>query len=152
MYRLLMTIVALTTIVVSLTWAQSPSPSAIDIAQSYLLALDNNDLDVAGALFTDESSVFENGGNEGTWSHYREHHLQPEVEAIVSFKTTLGEPNSTSSKDGSMAVVTWPIEYHIELTEDRSVDSKGVVTFVLVRRGEEFRIQHLHWSSRRQKS
>ena len=152
MYRLPMTLAVAITLAASLTWAQSIAPSPTDVARNYLLALDNNDLDTAGALFADESSIFENGGNEGTWSHYREHHLQPEVESIVSFKTTLGEPDVASSKDGTMAVVTWPIEYHIELNEDRSIDSKGVVTFVLVRVEERYRIQHLHWSSRRMKN
>ncbi len=48
-----------------------------------------------------------------------------------------------------MAFVAWPIEYDIELRDGRMIESKGTVTFVLVKQDGEFRIRHLHWSSRK---
>ncbi len=50
-----------------------------DVAAAYLSALEASDLDRAGALFAEDSSVYETGGVEGTWQHYREHHLAPEM-------------------------------------------------------------------------
>ena len=131
--------------------AQAAPRGPVDVARGYFEAMDRSDLDAAAALFAETSSIFETGGTEGTWEHYREHHLGPEIGAIKTFETTLGEPESERSQDGSMAFVSWPIEYHIELASGRLIDSKGTVTFVLVRQGEELRIRHMHWSSRPKK-
>ena len=121
-----------------------------DLAWDYFQAMEEKDLDAAEKLFADPSSVFESGGDEGDWAHYRAHHLGPEIDAIKVFKTTLGKPEEVRSDDDSMAFVAWPIEYHIELEDGREIDSRGTVTFVFVRSGGgPFRIRHLHWSSRR---
>lgn len=126
-----------------------PVPDAVAVAKAYFGAVESSDLDAASSLFTADSSVFESGGVEGTWGHYREHHLEPELDAISAFETVLGEPEVAYSQDASMAFVSWPLEYHIELTDHRTIDSKGTVTFVLVEDGENYSIRHLHWSSRR---
>jgi hypothetical protein len=94
----------------------------------------------------------ETGGVEGSWANYRSHHIGPELASIDTFKTTLGEPDSFTSKDGSMAVVTWPIEYRIRLKDKRLIESRGTVTFVMVGEDDDYRIRHLHWSSRRKRT
>ena len=124
---------------------------AVGVCRTYFEAMDNSDLDAAEKLFAEESLIFETGGVEGSWNNYREHHLGPEIDAILSFKTSLGEPETMSSKDGTMSVVAWPIEYHIELKDDREIDSRGTVTFILLAEDGAPRIRHLHWSSRRVK-
>ncbi len=126
------------------------SPTAV--ASAYLDAMESGDLDAAEKLFGSPSSIYESGGQEGTWKHYREHHLGPEIDAIESFTISRGESESYKSQDGSMAFVAWPIEYRIVLEGDRTVESKGTVTFVLIHGDDGFRIRHLHWSSRKQKS
>lgn len=128
---------------------QDVLPQPTEIARSYFEAMDRKDLDAAEALFAKKSSVFESGGDEGDWAHYRAHHIGAELDAIVRFETTLGKPEEEISADGAMAFVAWPIEYHIALRDDREIDSRGTVTFVLVRSDDGFRIRHLHWSSRR---
>jgi len=120
----------------------------VGVAQAYFEAMDQSDLDAAEALFAESSSVFESGGVQGSWQRYREHHIGPELDEIKSFETTLGEPEGGESADGSMAFVAWPIEYHIELGNGQLIDSKGTVTFVLVKESGKYRIRHLHWSSR----
>ena len=131
--------------------AQAPKRGAVDVARAYLGAMDRSDLDAAGELFAKRSSIFESGGTEGDWAHYREHHIGPELGEIVSFETTLGEPEEEKSLDGSMAFVAWPIEYKIELKDGRVIDSRGTVTFVLAREQDAYRIRHMHWSSRKKK-
>lgn len=121
----------------------------ISVAKAYFEAMDAADLDAAGELFIEHSMIFETGGAEGNWEQYRTHHLGPEIDAIAVFETSFGEPDETASVDETMVLVTWPIEYHIELTDGRIVDSKGTVTFVLVQTQLGYRILHLHWSSRR---
>ncbi len=90
--------------------------------------MDDADLDAAERLFAKESSIFEGGGVEGTWSHYREHHIGPELAEFASFKTTRGTPEEVRSADGSMAMVAWPADYRIVLKDGKVVDSKGTVT------------------------
>ena len=132
--------------------AQDQPDTPIGIADAYLEAMENSNLDRAEALFADESSVFESGGVEGTWQHYREHHIGAELEEIASFTIAKGDASAEESADGGMAFVAWPIEYDIELKDGRMIESKGTVTFVLIREDGEYRIRHLHWSSRRKPS
>ena len=126
------------------------APTAV--AAAYLDAMESGDLDAAEKLFGSPSSIYESGGQEGAWKHYREHHLGPEIDAVESFTISRGESESQVSQDGSMAFVAWPMEYRIVLKGDRTIESKGTVTFVLVGGNDGFRIRHLHWSSRRKKS
>ncbi|MDY7091591.1 MAG: nuclear transport factor 2 family protein [Acidobacteriota bacterium] len=128
---------------------QTTPPAPVDVARSYFEAMDRKDLAAAEALFAKSSSIFETGGNEGDWPHYRDHHIGAELDAFVRFETSLGDPETEASSDGTMAFVAWPIEYRIELNDGRKIDSRGTVTFVLVRERGTLRIRHLHWSSRR---
>lgn len=126
--------------------ARSEGP--IEIAAAYLEAMESSELDRAGALFSEHSSIFESGSQEGSWSDYREHHIGPELEHILVFQIGRGTPQVESSEDGSMSFVAWPIEYHIELEGGRTVDSRGTVSFVIILEEGTQRIRHLHWSSR----
>lgn len=131
--------------------AETPSEPVI-VAGRYLDAMEVSDLDAAGKLFSTTSSVFESGGREGTWADYRNHHLGPEVGQIKAFKIIRGEPETAISKDRSMAFVGWPVEYRIDLKDSTVVESRGTVTFLLVKEKSVYRIRHLHWSSRRKQS
>jgi hypothetical protein len=124
---------------------------ALKVPGAYLDAMETGDLDAAGRLFASESSVFESGGQEGTWAHYREHHLGPEIGQIESFQVIRGTPEVETSGDRTMALVAWPIEYKIALKDERLIESRGTVTFVLTGEPGKYRIRHLHWSSRRKK-
>ncbi len=132
--------------------ASAGEDGATGVAAAYLDAMESGDLAAAGSLFAAESSVFESGGQEGDWAHYREHHIGPELSQIKGFMISRGENEIQESRDGSMAFVAWPIEYRIELEDLRIIESLGTVTFVLVRVNGGYRIRHLHWSSRRSKT
>ncbi len=143
---------ALFVVIASTTWvarATEPGMTPTETAAEYLSAMEAADLDAAALLFTEESSIFESGGVEGSWQDYRDHHLGPEIDAIDSFVISRGEATEEKSLDGSMAFVAWPIEYRIELADERIIESRGTVTFVLERNEDRYKIRHLHWSSRR---
>ncbi|MEK7330972.1 MAG: nuclear transport factor 2 family protein, partial [Candidatus Eisenbacteria bacterium] len=125
--------------------------SPVDVARAYLAAKDARDLAAAESLFADPSTIFETGAVEGAWKNYREHHIGPEIAGIDTFRTALGEPEVDRSADSTMAFVAWPIEYRIRLKDERLIESRGTVTFVLTRKGQDYRIRPLHWSSRRKK-
>jgi len=119
------------------------------VCAEYFDAMENSNLDKAGLLFVSNSSIFETGGEEGNWDHYRDHHIGPEIDQILEFKISRGQPEEQISADNSMAFVAWPIGYGINLKGGRKIKSKGTVTFVLIRENGTYRIQHLHWSSRK---
>ena len=129
--------------------AGAASREPLDVAVAYLARLQGSDLDGAGKLFARDSSIYESGGVEGTWQRYREHHLGPEVAEVTSFTIVEKDPEVVKSEDGSLAFVAWPIEYTIVLKDERTIRSRGTVTFVLVRETDTYKIRHLHWSSRR---
>lgn len=144
-------------ILLSAAVATAPTPASANenantptgTAAAYLAAMEASDLDAAEGLFSSASLIFETGGVEGTWKNYRDHHIGPELDAIESFVISSAEPTESKSADGSMAFVAWPIEYTIRLTEGRLIESRGTVTFVLERHEGDYKIRHLHWSSRR---
>lgn len=139
-----------TSLVLTSANVEAAAPTGpVAVAGRYLDAMESSDLDAAGKLFTVTSSVFESGGREGAWAVYREHHLGPETGEIRSFKISRGEPETGVSSDSSMAFVAWPIEYRIDLKAGKVVESRGTVTFLFVKEQSEYRIRHLHWSSRR---
>lgn len=129
--------------------AVSSGDTPVDVSRAVLEAMEARDLDAAEALFATTSSVFETGTVEGDWQHYRAHHIGRELDAFHRFEMKLGEPESVPSEDGSMAMVAWPLEYHIELHDGRKIDSVGTITFVLIREEDTFRVRHMHWSSKR---
>ena len=133
--------------------AEPAEPSATDpaaVVLAYLDASARSDLDAAAALVADDSVVFESGGGQGTWAQYREHHLGPEVAMFKSFDLETQTPRTWTSDDGSLALVTLPISYDIELKDGRKISSLGTVTFGLTRGGDgPYKIVHMHWSSRR---
>ena len=88
--------------------ASSPTATSegpIRAASAYLDAMESGDLAAAAALFTLESSIFESGGEEGDWQHYREHHLGPEMAGLESSRISRGKPETQASTDGSMAFI-----------------------------------------------
>ncbi len=129
--------------------ADSDAGSPIDIARRYFEAMSQKNLDAAGSLFAERSSIFETGRNEGDWAHYKAHHIGAELDAIKTFDTKLGEAEVEISGERQMALVAWPLEYHIILRDEREIYSRGSVTFVLTKTEDVWKIRHLHWSSRR---
>ena len=55
------------------------------------------------------------------------------------------------SADGSLAVVSGRLEYDIELTDGREIQSEAAVTWVLSAAGGDWRISHMNWANRRRK-
>ena len=63
-------------------------------------------LDTTGTqrLFTANSQVFESGGVEGTYRHYAEHHLGPELNEFSAF--TFSDYRAAVQVDGPYAFAT----------------------------------------------
>lgn len=138
-------------------WAQNSSPEEREAAavktvmKAYKDALQNLTTEGTFELFSPDSKVYEQGGVEGSYRDYIDHHLGPE----------LGHFNSFSFKDYTIEVeVSLPYAfttetyiYEIELNEDakggaRTIERKGVATSVLRKQAEGWKIIKTHSSSR----
>ena len=113
---------------------------------AYREALVARDADAMDALFADESFVYENGKAEGSFTHYMEHHLGPELDAITSF--TFGDPTVAVTRMGHLAYGRETYTYRIELADGRVIDREGVATSVLAHDASGWKIVQYHSSSR----
>ena len=113
---------------------------------SYRQALTARDADAMAALFAEDSFIYENGKDEGSFTHYMEHHLGPELDAITSF--TFGNPTLAVTRMGHMAFGRETYTYRIELADGRVIDREGVATSVLTHDADGWKIVQYHSSSR----
>ncbi len=121
----------------------SGAGAALEAYRDALVALD---LEAAGAVFAEDSLVFENGKAEGSWADYAEHHLGPELGHFHSFAFPTYEIELR--QHGHFAFGTERYTYRIELHDGRVIERDGVATSVL-RHGEDgWKIISYHSSSR----
>lgn len=134
--------------------AAAEAPSGDDgaavkaVLQSYKQAIENLDGEAASALFATDARIFEQGGDEGTWAFYLEHHLGPEFSEIKSFKFSDYEVDVQVS--GDLAIASETYRYRIELPETAEpIVRLGAATSVLRRTADGWKIFHYHSSSRK---
>lgn len=120
---------------------------ALTIGLAYLEGMSEGALDALDELFIvgDESSVYENGSNEGTWLHYKEHHLAPEHEAASDFRFTVKEESVQALGDGFLVKVVGSFSVRVR---EEARTYRAAVSYVLVPVESQLKILHLHWSSR----
>src|SRR3546814_15478516 len=83
-----LTITAITLAMLVAVPAQATEPvdyqgAAAALAQ-YKSAMEKRDLTGVEALFSPDAQIFESGGVEGNFAHYRDHHLGPELKEFRS--------------------------------------------------------------------
>lgn len=131
------------------TYAQNKEADAIKaVLKEYNNAVEK--LNVAGTekLFTADSKIYESGGSEGSYSHYLEHHLTPELKEFKSFKFS----DYTVEVDvaGIYAFASETYNYTIVIAKDNSeVNRKGIATSVLKKINGQWKIMISHNSSRK---
>ncbi|MDF7815547.1 MULTISPECIES: nuclear transport factor 2 family protein [Hymenobacter] len=95
-------------------------------------------LDTTGTtrLFVPNSVVLESGSREGTYAHYRDHHLGPELKEFNSF--TYADYKADVTVDGNYAFATESYTYTIGLKKDPKaktapapIKRRGVASSVL---------------------
>jgi ketosteroid isomerase-like protein len=127
--------------------------SDVDAIKQTLNAYKNKieSLDTAGVarLFVANSKVIEQGKDEGTISHYLEHHLGPELKDFKAFK--FSNYNVDVTINGNYAYTTESYTYTITLKDDKEIKSNGLATSVLQKQKGEWKIAQTHSSFRRAK-
>ncbi len=118
------------------------------VVTAYKDAIIRMDVSKTPALFWDDSAIFENGGVEGTFAYYLEHHLGPEFTDLAGFE--FRDHEMTVEIDGDTAFVSETYTYHITFkdTAREPIERRGVATSVLRKRGDEWRFDIYHSSAR----
>ncbi|ARS38123.1 DUF4440 domain-containing protein (plasmid) [Pontibacter actiniarum] len=120
------------------------------VLSSYKAAIEALDVSNTTHLFAKDSKVFESGGVEGTYSHYLDHHLGPELKVFKSFNYS--DYKVDVQVDGLYAFATETYIYTIVLAKDGStIKKKGVATSTLKNNNGKWEIVSLHSSSRNTK-
>ena len=128
-------------------YAQSGDAAVRDFLKSYDAAFNAKDLDKLGALYHPDVTVFEGGGIDRGWAAYRDKHLGPELKAFQNLQ--FGHSNVVVHMLGDGAAYV-TADYSIKYTSgERSVDSGGIATHVLVRDQGQWKIRHSHTAARR---
>jgi uncharacterized protein (TIGR02246 family) len=131
----------------------APTPdyqAATATLAQYKQAIESRDLSGVEALFAPDAQIFETGGIEGNFAHYRDHHLAPELKAFKSFAFK-GYKVSVRG-EGEVAIATETYSYTIILASGETVERDGVATSVLKWTDGKWRIISLHSSSRKPKA
>ncbi|OAO00870.1 hypothetical protein A8B75_16845 [Sphingomonadales bacterium EhC05] len=124
----------------------SSRSSPENVLTAYRNAIQKLDAAKMKSLFSEESQIFENGKAEGTFLHYLEHHLGPELDHVKSF--TFTQPTVSITQVDNTAFATETYGYVIVLHDDRKIERTGIATSVLVREGDNWKILRYHSSSR----
>jgi uncharacterized protein (TIGR02246 family) len=130
-------------------WADDRSDVAAVLKQ-YQSAIERLDAAAATPLFTADARIFEQGGDEGTWTTYLTHHLKPELAEFSRFTFSNYAVDVDVAIFGDLAVASERYRYDIVLKKDGAQLSRlGVATSVLKRTPQGWRILQHHSSSRK---
>jgi len=119
--------------------------------KKYKNALQDLTTDGTFDLFSDDSTVFEQGGVEGTYKNYIAHHLGPELGHFEKFN--FSDYTIEAKVSLPYAFTTETYVYTIVLKpkdgkEARTIHKKGVATSVLKKIDGDWKIIKTHSSSR----
>ena len=148
------TIFALIIIATSQVFGQhtnTEKQAVLKVMKTYKDALQNLTTEGTFELFTNDSEVFESGGVEGSYAHYIEHHLGPELGHFKKFE--FSDYEIDAEVDLPYAFTTETYVYTIVLNPDdngntRTIKKKGVATSILKKIDDKWQIVKTHSSSR----
>lgn len=131
----------------------APTPdyqAATATLAQYKQAIESRDLSGVEALFAPDAQIFESGGVEGNFVHYRDHHLAPELKEFKSF--VFKDYKVSVRGEDELAIATETFSYTIVLANGDKVTRDGVATSVLKWTDGKWQVIRLHSSSRKPKA
>lgn len=129
--------------------AETEAAAVRSVLTQYKSAIERLDATGTERLFTTDSTVFETGGVEGSYSNYLAHHLGPELKAFQSFK--FSDYKVDVRFEGQIALATETYNYRIETKAGEVAERRGIATTVLKKVGGQWKILQTHTSARKPK-
>lgn len=123
------------------------SAAVVAVIAKYHEALAAGDSTAALALLTDDAVVLETGAVE-TRAEYRSHHLPGDINFAKAIKSQRGPVHVRIHGDVAWSTSTSTTQGEMN---GRAINSSGAELMVLVRRGNDWRISAIHWSSRQRR-
>lgn len=145
-----LSLLILSTFITVFSFAQGNDAEAIKkTLNAYKSKIESLDTNGVAALFVTNSKIIEQGKDEGTISHYLEHHLGPELKDFKSFK--FSNYKADVNVIGNYAYTTESYTYTITLKDDKEIKSNGLATSVLQKVKGDWKIVQSHSSFRKAK-
>lgn len=127
--------------------AQNSDLAAVrSVLSQYKSAIERLDATGTEKLFTTDSTVFETGGVEGSYTNYLAKHLGPELGHFKSFK--FSDYKIDVRFEGPVALATETYNYRIEPKTGAVAERRGVATSVLKKVNGHWKIITMHNSAR----
>jgi len=118
-----------------------------EVLKAYKSGIEALSVDGLSGLFMKNSEVYESGGVEGSFDHYLDHHLAPELKAFESFQ--FNDHKITVRIDLPYAFTTETYNYTIVVASDsQTISQKGVATSILKKQDSKWKILKTHTSAR----
>lgn len=111
-------------------------------------ALESGDKDRALSFLSPEVAIYEGGHVERSRDEYAQHHLGGDMEFASA--TTRKLLKQSERIDGNTAIV-WEETETTGTSRGKPVHAFGTGTVVLEKKGDAWKIVHVHWSSRKAK-
>jgi hypothetical protein len=127
---------------------RSHAAGPADALAAFHAALARGDQEQARALLSRDVVVYESGHVERTREEYAGHHLPADIAFAAS--TARKVLQQTVREHGDVAVI-WEETETTGSYQGKPVNLLGTGTTVLEKRGEQWVITHVHWSSRKNK-
>jgi ketosteroid isomerase-like protein len=120
----------------------------VEQVEAFHTALQKGDREGALSVLSEKVQIFESGWVERSRAEYAAHHLDSDIEFSKAVKSETND--ITVLVDGAIAYVT--SEGTMKgVFEGAPVNSVNLETAVLQRVGDNWKIVHIHWSSRKVK-
>ncbi len=116
--------------------------AAVDVADAFADALGSGDLDTVKSLLAEDVIVLESGGVEASRDEYFAHHAAADAKYLADATQTI--TRRVAKADGA---TVW-IATESTLAKPNQSPSKNTETLVLAKRKGDWKIVHIHWSSR----
>jgi uncharacterized protein (TIGR02246 family) len=130
-----------------LALAQNREADIKDFFKAYDAAFNAKDLAKLATMYHADVTIFEGAGINRGWVDYRDNHLGPELRNFQDLQFAHSNIVVHALGDSSAYVTAdYTIKYK---TGERSVDSGGIATHILVREQGAWKIRHSHTAARR---
>ena len=146
-------VTALLLVIAGITWAVSSKAELIEDADHPAVvaaaqlgdAIAAGDVDTLKALIAPDVLIFESGGVESSLAEYEGHHMPAD---IAFMKNMSSEVISRSVIEaGNLAIVLTQSRIS-GVYKEKEVDLSSTETLVMRNMGGQWKIIHIHWSSR----
>jgi ketosteroid isomerase-like protein len=127
--------------------AQSNEVKAVmDVLTREAAAVESGDLDTLDKIWANDESVtvFESGHANYGWNDYRNNHLAPELKEFTNTKYSFSDLKVKVSSKTAWATFKYKLSADFK---ERKIESSGLGTVILEKRGKLWRIVHWHSSS-----